>query len=54
MEFETEITKYTVINLEKLKTNKTKCPNCGNEFKSVGKKVICPECKFIFKNENIQ
>ncbi|MBA2861921.1 hypothetical protein [Methanococcus maripaludis] len=49
MEFKSEISKYTIINLDKLKTNKTKCPKCGKEFNSVGKKIICPECKYIFK-----
>ncbi|WP_198016044.1 hypothetical protein [Methanobrevibacter wolinii] len=33
------------INLKKLKTRKYKCNKCGNTFKGIGKKVICPNCK---------
>lgn len=33
------------IDINKLKTKRYKCLNCGNEFKSIGKKVICPSCQ---------
>ncbi len=33
------------LNLKQLKTKKYKCKSCGNEFKGIGKKVICPNCK---------
>ncbi|WP_198002519.1 hypothetical protein [Methanococcus vannielii] len=49
MDFESEISEHTLINLEKLKTNEVICPKCKFIFKYVGKKIICPKCKFIFK-----
>ena len=27
------------------KTKKYKCLDCGNDFKGLGKKVICPSCQ---------
>ncbi len=42
-----ELCKYTVIDLEKLKTKTVVCNNCKYVFKYVGKKVICPNCKNI-------
>lgn len=33
------------IDLNKLKTKRYRCLACGNDFKSIGKKVICPSCK---------
>lgn len=33
------------IDLKKLKTKKYHCKNCGNSFKGLGKKVICPSCQ---------
>ncbi|MDR0912478.1 MAG: hydrogenase maturation nickel metallochaperone HypA [Methanobrevibacter sp.] len=33
------------IDLKKLKTKKYRCLDCGNEFKGIGKKVICPSCQ---------
>ncbi|WP_459202524.1 hypothetical protein [Methanococcus sp. CF] len=51
MDFKNELSKYTIINLDTLKTDKTKCPKCEKEFNSVGKKVICPKCKHIFKTD---
>lgn len=33
------------IKMKKLKTKRYKCMDCGNEFKGIGKKVICPSCQ---------
>lgn len=33
------------IDLKKLKTKKYKCHDCGNTFKGLGKKVVCPSCQ---------
>lgn len=33
------------IDLDKLKTKRYRCLACGNDFKSIGKKVICPSCQ---------
>ena len=30
------------LSMKKLKTKKYKCLDCGNDFKGLGKKVICP------------
>ncbi len=31
------------VDLGKLKTKKYTCKDCGNKFKGIGKKVICPK-----------
>ncbi|WP_187115410.1 hypothetical protein [Methanobrevibacter oralis] len=31
--------------LKKIKTKKYKCHDCGNTFKGLGKKVVCPSCQ---------
>ncbi len=46
-----ELSKWTIIDLDNLKTKKIKC-NCGYEFNCVGKKILCPKCKTIFEIEN--
>ena len=33
------------LKMKKLKTKKYKCLDCGNDFKGLGKKVICPSCQ---------
>lgn len=33
------------IDIKKLKTKKYQCKKCGNTFKGIGKKVICPSCQ---------
>ena len=33
------------IDIGKLKTKKYRCLSCGNKFKSIGKKVVCPSCQ---------
>ena len=33
------------IDLKKLKTKKYHCKSCGNSFKGLGKKVVCPSCQ---------
>lgn len=33
------------VDIKKLKTKRYKCLKCGNEFKGLGKKVICPSCQ---------
>ena len=33
------------VDLGKLKSKKYKCNDCGNKFKGIGKKVICPSCQ---------
>ena len=33
------------INIKKLKTKKYHCKDCGNTFKGLGKKVVCPSCQ---------
>lgn len=33
------------IDLKKLKTKKYHCKDCGNSFKGLGKKVVCPSCQ---------
>lgn len=33
------------IDLAKLKTKKYRCKDCGNTFKGLGKKVVCPSCQ---------
>ena len=33
------------IDIKKLKTKKYQCTKCGNTFKGIGKKVICPSCQ---------
>ena len=32
-------------DIKKLKTKKYQCKKCGNSFKGIGKKVICPSCQ---------
>ncbi|EHP83372.1 hypothetical protein [Methanotorris formicicus] len=44
---ELDISKYTIIDLDALKTKTCKCLFCNKEFKCVGKKVMCPYCKRI-------
>lgn len=38
------------IKMRKLKTKRYKCLDCGNDFKGLGKKVICPSCQ----SENVE
>ncbi len=38
------------IDINNLKTKKYRCLNCGNKFKGLGKKIICPSCQ----NNNIK
>ena len=33
------------IDLKKLKTKRYRCLDCGNDFKGLGWKVICPSCQ---------
>ena len=33
------------IDLKKLKTKKYRCKECGNTFKGIGRKVVCPSCQ---------
>ena len=33
------------LSMKKLKIKKYKCRECGNEFKGLGRKVICPSCQ---------
>lgn len=33
------------IDLKKLKTKKYHCKSCGNTFKGIGRKVVCPSCQ---------
>jgi Zn finger protein HypA/HybF involved in hydrogenase expression len=33
------------IDIKKMKTRKCRCLDCGNEFKGVGRRVICPSCQ---------
>jgi len=33
------------LSMKKLKTKKYKCLDCGNDFKGLGKKIICPSCQ---------
>jgi rubrerythrin len=33
------------IDMKKLKTKKYRCLDCGNEFKGIGKHVVCPSCQ---------
>ena len=33
------------IKMKKLKTKRYRCIDCGNEFKGIGKRVICPTCQ---------
>ncbi|MGB9980426.1 hypothetical protein [Methanobacterium sp.] len=33
------------IKLKKLKTKRYRCRDCGNEFKGIGKRVVCPSCQ---------
>ena len=33
------------LSMKKLKTKKYKRLDCGNDFKGLGKKVICPSCQ---------
>mgnify|MGYP005852073499 FL=1 len=33
------------IDIKKMKTRKCRCFDCGNEFKGVGRRVICPSCQ---------
>ena len=37
----------TIIRIDglKLKTKKYHCKDCGNSFKGLGKKVVCPSCQ---------
>jgi predicted Zn-ribbon and HTH transcriptional regulator len=45
-----ELCKWTIIDLDELKTKKVKC-NCGYVFNCVGKRILCPKCKKIFEVE---
>ena len=38
------------IDIDKLKTKRYRCLNCGNKFKGHGSKVICPSCQ----SDNVQ
>ena len=38
------------IKMKKLKTKRYRCLDCGNEFKGIGKKVVCPTCQ----SENVE
>ena len=33
------------VDINKLKTKRYRCLKCGNEFKGLGKKVVCPSCQ---------
>ena len=33
------------IDLKKLKSKRYRCLDCGNDFKGLGRKVICPSCQ---------
>lgn len=33
------------VKMKKLKTKRYKCLDCGNDFKGLGKRVICPSCQ---------
>ena len=33
------------VDLKSLKTKKYKCKKCGNTFRGIGKKVVCPNWK---------
>jgi len=33
------------IKMKKLKTKRYRCIDCGNVFKGIGKRVICPTCQ---------
>lgn len=38
------------LDLKKLKTKRYKCLDCGNSFKGLGKKIVCPSCQ----SENVE
>ena len=38
------------IDLKKLKTKRYRCLDCGNDFKGLGRKVICPS----FQRDNVE
>ncbi len=31
--------------MKRLKTKRYKCSDCGNEFRGIGKRVVCPTCQ---------
>ncbi len=43
-----ELRRWTLIELNELKTRKIVCPNCNYLFNYVGTKILCPNCKYIF------
>ncbi|AEH06408.1 hypothetical protein [Methanothermococcus okinawensis] len=47
-----ELCKWTIIDLDELKTKKVQCKNCGYVFNCVGKRILCPKCKTIFEVKN--
>ena len=38
------------IIMKKLKTKRYRCLDCGNEFKGIGRRVVCPACQ----SENVE
>ncbi len=38
------------VKMKKLKTKRYRCLDCGNEFKGLGRKVVCPTCQ----SENVE
>ncbi len=38
------------IKMKKLKTKKYRCLDCENEFRGIGKRVVCPSCQ----SENVE
>lgn len=33
------------IKMKKLKTKKYRCLDCKNEFKGMGRRIVCPSCQ---------
>ncbi|MGL4670002.1 MAG: hypothetical protein ACRCVG_05345 [Methanobacteriaceae archaeon] len=33
------------LKIKNLKTKKYRCLDCNNEFKGLGKRVVCPSCQ---------
>ena len=38
------------LKMKKLKTRKCKCLDCGNTFKGMGRRIMCPSCQ----SENVE
>jgi Zn finger protein HypA/HybF involved in hydrogenase expression len=38
------------IKMKKLKTKRYRCLDCENDFKGIGKRVVCPSCQ----SENVE